>query len=295
MPILISADELARRIDDERAGRAAVRTVVLDVRWTLGEPDGRPAFRAGHVPGAVYVDLDRDLADHAATGQGRHPLPSEAAFTEAMRRWGLRDDDAVVVMDDLGNQSSARAWWLLRHAGFADVRMLDGALAAWVAAGHPLETGEPAVARGDATARFGAMPVIDADGAAAFPAEGVLLDARAAARYRGEVEPIDPRAGHVPGALSAPTAANLDADGRFLPPDALRARFAALGIEPGTRAAAYCGSGVTAAHEVAALEIAGIDASLFPGSWSQWSNEPGRPVAVGPEPGAPADPGVGPA
>ena len=119
------------------------------------------------------------------------------------------------------------------------------------------------------------MPVIDADGAAAFPAEGVLLDARAAARYRGEVEPIDPRAGHVPGALSAPTAANLDADGRFLPPDALRARFAALGIEPGTRAAAYCGSGVTAAHEVAALEIAGIDASLFPGSWSQWSNEPG--------------------
>ena len=285
MPILISADELARRIDDERAGRAAVRTVVLDVRWTLAEPDGRPAFRAGHIPGAVYVDLDRDLADHAATGQGRHPLPSEAAFTEAMRRWGLHDDDAVVVMDDLGNQSSARAWWLLRHAGFADVRMLDGALAAWVGTGHPLETGETAVSRGDATARFGAMPVVDADGAAAFPTEGVLLDARAAERYRGEVEPIDPRAGHVPGAKSAPTSANLAADGRFRAPEALRERFASVGIEPGTRVAAYCGSGVTAAHEVAALAIAGIDAALYPGSWSQWSNEAGRPVAVGAEPG----------
>ena len=285
MPILITADELARRLDDERAGRSTSRTVVLDVRWTLAVPDGRPAYLAGHLPGAVYVDLDHELADHSATGRGRHPLPSEAAFTRAMRRWGIRDGDSVVVMDDVGNQSSARAWWLLRHAGVADVRMLDGALAAWVGAGHPLEGGETEPEPGDATAHFGAMPVVDADEAAAFSRRGVLLDARAAARYRGEVEPIDPRAGHIPGAHSAPSSENLDETGRFLSPDAMRARFAAVGLEPGTPAAAYCGSGITAAHEVAALAIAGIDAALFPGSWSQWSNEPGRPVAVGQEPG----------
>ena len=281
MPILITADDLARRLDDERAGRAATRTVVLDVRWTLAVPDGRPAFRAGHIPGAVYVDLDHELADHAAIGEGRHPLPSEAEFTRAMRRWGLRQGDTVVVMDDAGDQSAARAWWLLRHAGLEDVRMLDGALAAWVGAGHPLETGRHAPEPGDATAHFGAMPVIGADGAAEFPQRGVLLDARAAERYRGEVEPIDPRAGHIPGARSAPSAGNLDAEQRFLAPDAMRERFAALGIEPGTPAAAYCGSGVTAAHGVAALAIAGIDAALYPGSWSQWSNEADRPVATG--------------
>lgn len=283
MPLLISADELARRLDDERAGRAGTRTVVLDVRWTLAEPDGAPAFRAGHIPGAVFVDLDRELADHAVDGLGRHPLPSEAAFTRAMRSWGIHDGDTVVVTDDAGNQSSARGWWLLRHAGVADVRLLDGALAAWTGAGHPLETGDAEPEPGTATAHYGTMPVIDADGAAAFPEHGVLLDARAAERYRGEVEPVDPKAGHIPGARSAPSAGNLDAAGRFLPAEALRARFAAHGAVPGTPVAAYCGSGVTAAHEVAALALAGIDAALYPGSWSQWSNQPGRPVATGPD------------
>jgi thiosulfate/3-mercaptopyruvate sulfurtransferase len=284
MGILITADDLARRLDDERHGRSGGRTVVLDVRWSLSGPDGRPAFLAGHVPGAVYVDLDHELADHSAVGEGRHPLPGEAAFTEAMRRWGLREGDRVVVTDDSGNLSAARAWWLLRHAGVEDVRMLDGGIDAWSAAGHPLESGDHEPRRGDATARFGHMPVIDLDGAARFPESGVLLDARAAERYRGEVEPIDPRAGHIPGARSAPAGENLDAEGRFLPPEVLRERFAALGIRPGTAAAAYCGSGIVAAHQVAALAIAGIDAALFPGSWSQWSNEPGRPVATGAEP-----------
>ncbi|HEU0181826.1 MAG TPA: sulfurtransferase, partial [Agromyces mariniharenae] len=279
--------DLARRLDDERAGRADTRTVVLDVRWSLAVPDGRPAFLDGHVPGAVYVDLDHELADHSVEGRGRHPLPSEAAFTEAMRAWGVRDSDTAVVMDDLGNQSAARAWWLLRHAGFGDVRMLDGGLGAWIAAGHPLEQGPTTVERGDATAHFGAMRVIDADGVAALPATGVVLDSRAGARYRGEVEPIDPRAGHVPGALSLPTAENLDVDGRFLAAEELRAKYAALGIQPDTSTATYCGSGITAAHQVAALALAGIDAALFPGSWSQWSNEPGRPVATGAEPGGP--------
>lgn len=283
MPILIDPDDLAARLQAEQAGDTTTRTVVLDVRWSLAEPDGSAAFRAGHVPGAVYVDLDAELADHGAEGRGRHPLPSEAGLTAAMRRWGLRDGDAVVVMDDLGNQSAARAWWLLRYAGVEHVSMLDGGLSAWVRAGHPLETGDVVPERGDAVARFGHLPVLDLDRAGELAATGVLLDARAAERYRGEVEPVDPKAGHIPGAVSAPTASNLDGDGRFLPPAELRARFAALGVEPGATVGAYCGSGVTAAHEVAALALAGIDAALFPGSWSEWSNSD-RPVATGADP-----------
>ncbi|GAA2035294.1 sulfurtransferase [Agromyces tropicus] len=287
MPILIDADALAARLDAERgAAPGASRTVVLDVRWTLARPDGRDAYRAGHIPTAVYVDLDGELADHGAVGEGRHPLPDEAAFTRAMRRWGLRDGDAAIVVDDASGMSAARAWWLLRHAGFADARLLDGGLAAWVAAGLPLEEGDVEPEPGDATAAFGAMPVVDLDEADALGAgdAGVLLDARAGERYRGEVEPIDPRAGHIPGAVSAPTAENLDVDGRFRSPDELRERFAALGIDDAHPVAAYCGSGVTAAHEVAALAIAGIDAALYPGSFSQWANRPERPVATGAAP-----------
>lgn len=280
MQVLIDPASLAAR-------PARPRTVVLDVRWTLAEPDGRDAYRSGHIPGAVYVDLDRDLADHSAAGEGRHPLPTEAAFTAAMRRWGLREGDAVVVADDAGGMSAARAWWLLRHAGWPDVRLLDGGLAAWLAAGLPLETGDVVPEPGDAVARFGAMPVVDLDEADALASAeaGVLLDARAAERYRGEVEPIDPRAGHIPGAVSAPTAGNLDDAGRFLPPDALRARFDALGADGRRPVAVYCGSGVNAAHEIAALAVAGVEAALYPGSFSQWSNRPERPVTTGAEPG----------
>ncbi|MEI5585455.1 MULTISPECIES: sulfurtransferase [unclassified Agromyces] len=280
MQVLIDPADLAARLADPR-------TVVLDVRWTLAAPDGREAYRAGHIPGAVYVDLDGELADHGATGEGRHPLPSEAAFTAAMRRWGLHDGDAVVVADDAGGMSAARAWWLLRHAGLADVLLLDGALAAWRDAGLPLETGDVVPEPGDATARFGAMPVVDLDEADALASaeEGVLLDARAGERYRGEVEPVDPRAGHIPGAVSAPTAGNLGPDGRFLPAGALRARFDALGAVGRHPLAVYCGSGVNAAHEIAALAVAGVEAALYPGSFSQWSNRPERPVATGPEPG----------
>ncbi|MCK8610646.1 sulfurtransferase [Agromyces sp. C10] len=280
MHVLIDAADLAARLGDPR-------TVVLDVRWTLAEPDGRDAYRAGHIPGAVYVDLDTELADHSATGEGRHPLPGEAAFTAAMRRWGLRDGDLVVAVDDVGGMSAGRAWWLLRHAGWRDVRLLDGGLAAWREAGLPLETGEVVPDPGDATARFGGMPVVDLDEADALASAeaGVLLDARAAERYRGEVEPIDPRAGHIPGAVSAPTTGNLGADGRFLPAEVLRDRFAALGADGRHPLAVYCGSGVNAAHQVAALAVVGLDAALYPGSFSQWSNVPERPVAAGPEPG----------
>jgi len=281
--ILISAEQLAGATVGERLpGGGQLR--LLDVRWRLDRPDGRPDFLAGHIPGALYVDLDTQLARHGEPGDGRHPLPPADRFQRDARSWGIDPGDTVVVYDDLKNLSAARAWWLLRYGGIDDVRLLDGGLSAWRAAGLPLDTGEPAApAPGSVTLAYGALPVVTIDQAAAFPGAGVLLDARAGERYRGEVEPIDPRAGHIPGARSAPTTENLDADGRFLPPEQLRARFATLGVEPGTPVAAYCGSGVTAAHEVVALALAGFDAALFPGSWSQWANHPERPVAVGSE------------
>ena len=280
-PILISADELAgTAVGQSVSGGGPLR--VLDVRWRLDRPDGRPDYLAGHIPGAQYVDLDTQLARHGAAEEGRHPLPPVEQLEGHVREWGINAGDTVVVYDDLKNMSAARAWWVLRYAGVDDVRLLDGGLRAWTDAGLPLETGEaPPPAAGSATLRYGALPALTVDEAAAFPESGVLLDARAGERYRGEVEPIDPRAGHIPGARSAPTSENVDADGRFLPPEQLRARFAELGVTPGTPVAAYCGSGVTAAHEVAALALAGFDAALFPGSWSQWANDPDRPVAVG--------------
>jgi thiosulfate/3-mercaptopyruvate sulfurtransferase len=275
MSILIDPDELAARLAEERP------PVVLDVRWRLDRPDGRPEYRAGHLPGAVYVDLDHELAGHGAPEDGRHPLPSVERLQEAARRWGIREGDAVVVYDDLAGLSAARAWWLLTAAGIADVRLLDGALGAWTASGRALEEGEVAPAPGDVRLAYGSLPTLEIDDAAALPGRGVLLDARSGERYRGDAEPVDPRAGHIPGAVSAPTAANVDGDGRFLPPDALRARFAALGVTSDTTVGVYCGSGVTASHEIAALAIAGIPAALYPGSWSAWSNRPDRPVATG--------------
>ncbi|WP_104162606.1 sulfurtransferase [Cryobacterium sp. N22] len=267
---------------------------ILDVRWKLGGPPGRAEFRRGHLPGAVYVDLDSELAGHGEPADGRHPLPAPVDLQAAARRWGLNDGDTVVVYDDLGNMSAARAWWLLRHAGVRDVRLLDGGLAAWRAAGLPVVAGEEPVPTGSVSLTLGALPVLDADAAAALAQDGVLLDARAAERYRGDIEPIDPRAGHIPGAVSAPTGGNLDAEGRFLPAAVLRARFEALGVRgqmaAGTHGAGfdvgvYCGSGVTAAHEAVALSLAGFTPALYPGSWSQWSNLPERPVATGDAPG----------
>ncbi len=259
--------------------------VLLDVRWTLGGPPGRADYTQGHIPTAHFVDLDTELADPPGHGRGRHPLPDTATFETAMRRAGVNDASGVVVYDAGGGLSAARAWWLLRYHGHGDVRLLDGGVAAWIAAGHSLTTDDPPQTTGDFTARPGAMPILDAAAAAHLARDGVLLDARAAERYRGEVEPVDPVAGHVPGARSAPTTANLAADGTFLPPGTLRARFAELGARDGATVGAYCGSGVTAAHEVLALALAGIPAALYPGSWSEWVSDPARPVATGPEPG----------
>ncbi|MET0788277.1 MAG: sulfurtransferase [Cellulomonas sp.] len=249
--------------------------VLLDVRWALGQADGHERYLAGHLPGAVFVDLETELAAPATPRDGRHPLPELAVLEAAARRWGVTSDRAVVAYDAVGGTSAARAWWLLRWAGLADVRLLDGGIAAWTAAGLPLEAGSVVPEPGDVVLVPGALSTIDADDAAAWT--GALLDARAAERYAGEVEPVDPRAGHIPGAISRPTVANLGADGAFLPDDALRARFADL-TGP---VAVYCGSGVTAAHEVAALASIGVEAALYPGSWSQWSNDPARPAATG--------------
>lgn len=257
---------------------------VLDVRWALGDSFGAERYRDGHIPAAVYVDLDTQLAAPAQPSAGRHPLPDLAALTEAARSWGLRNGQTVVVYDDSGGLAAARAWWVLTWAGVADVRILDGALSAWRSAGFDLETGDHETARGDVNLSQGQLPVLSADEAAALARDGVLLDARSAQRYRGEIEPVDPRAGHIPWAVSAPTTDNLTADGRFAKPGILRSRFARLGAVPGRRIGVYCGSGVTAAHTIAALRIAGVDAALYPGSWSAWSADPRRPAATGPTP-----------
>jgi thiosulfate/3-mercaptopyruvate sulfurtransferase len=273
LSVLIRAEELLARPAD----------VLLDVRWRLGSDSGRDEYLAGHLPGAVYVDLPTELSGPPSAVDGRHPLPSVQRLQAAARRWGISAGSRVVAYDATGGLAAARAWWLLRWAGVAEVTLLDGGLPAWTAAGGPVETGDVVPEPGDVVLTGGAMPVLDADAAAALPGTGgVLLDARAAERFRGEVEPVDPRAGHVPGAVSAPTTATLDADGRLLPAAVLREHFAALGVRPGTPVGVYCGSGVTAAHEVAALAVAGVDASLWPGSWSQWSADPVRPVATGP-------------
>ncbi len=274
---LVSVPDLLER----RAGRPA--PVLLDVRWRLAGPPGRDEYLAGHLPGARFVDLDRDLAAPPGSS-GRHPLPDAPAFEAAMRRCGVREASPVVVYDAADGSVAARAWWLLRYFGHRDVTLLDGGYAAWVAAGEPVETGGPAPGvPGDFTARAGGLPLLDADAAAGVAADGVLLDARAGERYRGEVEPVDPVAGHVPGAVSAPTAGNVGGDGHLLPADRLRARFAALGVDGTRPVGAYCGSGVTAAHTVLALQLAGVEAALYVGSWSEWAAQ-GRPVATGGRP-----------
>ncbi|KJE22409.1 rhodanese-like sulfurtransferase [Frankia torreyi] len=277
--VLISATDLARLLDSARPPR------VLDVRWQLGGPPGRDGYLAGHIPGAVFVDLETELAAPPVPAQGRHPLPDVAALQGAARGWGLSAGDTVVVYDDSGAMSAARAWWLLRWASVEPVLILDGGLAAWTAAGGTLQTEPVQPPPGDITLVPGALPTLDADGVAALARDGIVLDARAGERYRGEVEPVDPVAGHIPGAHSAPTGDNLSADGTFHSPAELARRFAALGVTGERPVGVYCGSGVTAAHEVAALAIAGHPAALYPGSWSQWSNLPDRPVATGPEEG----------
>jgi thiosulfate/3-mercaptopyruvate sulfurtransferase len=254
---------------------------IVDVRWRLGDPRaGAAAYAKGHIPGALFADVDRDLA--APPGdRGRHPLPSPEAFAETMRRLGIGDDTRVVAYDDQGGATAARLWFLLRYFGHETGSVLDGGLDAWTAAGHALETGTATPTPADFHPRVRPELLVErADMMDAVQSGGLLLDARAPERYRGEVEPIDRVPGHIPGAVNAPFQDNLES-GRFRSKESLRERYTALGAE--RPVIAYCGSGVTACHDLLALAVAGFPAArLYPGSWSEWCHDPAAPIEVGP-------------
>ncbi|WP_328520870.1 sulfurtransferase [Kribbella sp. NBC_00359] len=279
MSSLITVDEL----------RAAdPKPVLIDVTWNLAGPPGKEVYDVGHLPGAHFVDLDTELA--GPPGPGRHPLPEATTVTATLRRAGVTSADTpVVVYDASTSMAAARAWWVFRYFGLTNVRVLDGGQAAWQATGEALTTevgpttagSSPDDLSGGFTATPGHLPMLDADGAAAVAASGVLLDARAPERFAGEVEPMDPVAGHIPGATSAPTTQNVDETGHFLPAAELRERFEKLGATASTEVGVYCGSGVTAAHEALALEVAGLPATVYIGSWSEWITDPTRPIATG--------------
>ena len=262
----------------ERIGAPDLR--LADVRWWLSDPaKGRRDFAAAHLPGAVFVDLDTDLA--APVGPGRHPLPSPIAFAVRMAELGIDDASDVVVYDDAGGTVGARLWWMLDDLGHPRVRVLDGGLAAWTAIGGPLTPETASHPAGRLNLRDHWTRTIDRDALVARLGSVGLIDARAPERYRGDIEPVDSVPGHIPTAVSRPTAGNLGPDGRFLDPEVLRARFEPLGRE----IVAYCGSGVNACHNLLAIRVAGLpDALLYPGSYSDWAGT-GMPIAAGDVPG----------
>ncbi len=272
MSALITATDLQAEL-----GRDGL--VVLDVQFTL-TGEGPALYAAGHLPGAPFVDVDMVLAGPAGHG-GRHPLPDPAVLQAGLRDAGVHDDSSVVVYDQASSLSAARAWWVLRWAGIEDVRVLDGGLAAWRAAGGEVTTEVPGPTPGDVTVDPGQVVVLDADDAAATAKLGVLVDARAPERFRGEDEPIDPVAGHIPGAVNVPMSDLVDAEGRLRSPGELRSLFAEAGIDEVSVVGTYCGSGVTAAHTALALHEIGVDADVYVGSWSEWITDPSRPVATG--------------
>jgi thiosulfate/3-mercaptopyruvate sulfurtransferase len=280
---LVSPESLHSRL-----GAPELRLV--DVRWVMGSPGaGRAGYEAGHIAGAIFLDLDTDLA--ARDGPGRHPLPTPAEFRDRLEAAGISDTDEVVVYDDVGGWIAARLWWMLDNLGHERVRVLDGGLPAWVAAGLPLTTAPPEPrARGRLALRDSWSRVIDRADLINGLGTLVLLDARGGQRYRGEMEPIDPVPGHIPTARSAPADGNVGPDGRVLSPAALAERFASLGASgsPGS-VVSSCGSGVTACFNNLAMRIAGLpDPLLYVGSYSDWSRA-GMPIAVGSEPGQPPE------
>ncbi len=255
---------------------------VLDIRWTLGGPPGRPAYETGHIPGAAYVDLEATLTGHDPS-RGRHPLPDPDVLQQGLRAAGVRGSGRVVTYDAGDGFAAGRAWWVLRWAGHTDVQVLDGGWPAWQAVGLPEQAGCLTPWDGDIVVVPGSLPVLDGPEAAALPEHGILIDVRAPARYRGEAEPIDPVAGHIPGAVNVPTRLSTDGSGGWRAAADLRAHFAEHGIDGSRPVGVYCGSGISAAHTMVALQSAGIAATLYPGSWSEWITDPDRPVATGAE------------
>jgi thiosulfate/3-mercaptopyruvate sulfurtransferase len=275
---LVSVDWLAANLDDP-----SLR--IADVRWALSGRPGRERYEGGHIPGATFLDADRELSS-PGQGPGRHPIPTPEKLAGVLGHAGIGDEHIVVAYDDAGGSIAARLWWLYRHFGHAGrSAVLDGGIAAWTDAGHALTTESPPHATATWTPGEPLADVVGTDEVmAAASTSAILLDARAGERYRGETEPIDARAGHIPGARSAPWAENLGEEGRFLPVAELRARYAEIGA--GERPTiAYCGSSLSATHDLLALELAGIGGGLlYEGSWSHWSSDPSRPVATGPTP-----------
>ena len=261
---------------------------IADLRWYLLEPGrGRTEYLEAHIPGAVYLDIDTDLSAPPYQGPGRHPIPSPEAFAAVASRAGITATTHVIAYDSAGGAYAARLWWLLRYFGHERVSLLDGGWTAWVTAGFPVETGEVNPLPSEFIPHPNPNMVVDADAVEALRRDprALILDVRAAERYQGIIEPIDSRAGHIPGAISAPYTGNVDGSGRMLPVEILRAHYEALGADRADIIVCYCGSGVTAAHTILALERAGWKhALLYEGSWSDWSRDPSRPIATGAEP-----------
>ena len=279
---LISPEELARRLDDPT-------WVVVDCRWTLTDPAAGPAAHArSHIPGARYANLDDDLSRRPSPSDGRHPLPAAADFAARLGSWGVGNSTTVVAYDEASGAIAARLWWLLGWLGHDRRLVLDGGFAAWTAAGLPVEARMPRWQPAHFVPRALAddSVVAAADLPALQAAGSLLVDVRAAPRYRGEQEPIDPVAGHVPGAVNRPGSVNIDANGRFRASEALRGELTELlGGRSPRELIAMCGSGVTACQLLLALEVAGLDgAKLYAGSWSEWIRDPARPIATGPKP-----------
>ncbi len=274
MPPLIDALGLKEALRGTRPVR------LLDVRWRLDEPEGRVGYVSGHLPGAVYVDLERELARRGYPELGTHPLPELRDLQESARSWGLRTGDLVVAYDDNDSVAASRAWWLLRRRG-VDIRVLDGGLRAWVRAGGLLERGDVAPEAGDVVLVDADPDTIDIAEVADLPQRGILIDARAPQHYRGTVTGAEPVAGHIPGAINVPAPSHIDGTGRFRSPADIRGTLHRAGITGDLPVAIYCSTGIASAHSALAFSLAGVEARVFPGSWGQWARTRGRPVAQG--------------